>query len=469
VGHYDSTTMVSKPTVIVMGGGVAGIATAIFLRELGYQVTLVEGRKFLGGRAFSYVRKDSSVPIDNGQHIILGCCEYFLNFIEKIDSLCHWNFQSRLNIPIRNKNGKRWYLKTSFLPYPLHFLSSLITYRMISFWDKINIARAILISKLTDVSNMNISDMSFYDWLKSHHQSERAIKNFWEFLIKPVVNDSLQNVDASVGLMFVNVGLLGSKDSAKIACSTKGLTETIGKPSEDYLKRLGCNIYFGSFVKYLEVSDGRISAVHLNSGKILRSSLIVSALPFDSLAQVLNLSNIPSKTFLHSIQKLTYSPIMNVYLWYDKPIMKEQFCMVLDSPLEWVFNRTSILSINPGCGNYDNDSDIGYCVCISVSAAREYMDWTKQDIIRFFSDEIDSVFHGAKEAKILDAVVVKQPNATICCQPGINTKRPSSGTPIKNFFIAGDWCDTGWPSTMEGAVRSGYKVTQHIQALSREE
>jgi len=469
VGHYDSTTMVSKPTVIVMGGGVAGIATAIFLREFGFQVTLVEGRKFLGGRAFSFVRKGSSVPIDNGQHIILGCCEYFLNFIQKIDSLCHWNFQSRLNIPIRNKNGKRWYLKTSFLPYPLHFFSSLLKYRMISFWDKINITRAILISKFTDVTNMNNLDMSFYDWLKNHHQSERAIKNFWEFLIKPVVNDNLHNVDASVGLMFVNVGLLGSKDSAKIACSTKGLTESIGKPSEDYLKRLGCDIHFGSFVKYLDLSDGQISSVHLNSGEILQSSLVVSALPFDSLMNVLSRSNIPLHNLFHLMQKFTYSPIMNVYLWYDRPIMNEQFCMVLDSPLEWVFNRSSILNVNAECGNHDNDSNKGYCICISVSAAREYMDWTKQDIIEFFSDEIDLVFYGANEAKILDALVVKQPSATICCLPGINRKRPSNGTPIKNFFIAGDWSDTGWPSTMEGAVRSAHKVTEHIKALSCEE
>jgi len=460
--------MASKPTVIVMGGGVSGVATSIYLGELGYQVTLVEGRKFLGGRAFSFRWKGGLIPIDNGQHIILGCCEYFLNFTEKIGSLCQWNFQPRLNIPIRDKTGKLGYLKTSFLPYPFHFIPSLLRYPKIGLWDKLNIARVMLIAKFTDTSDANIGNISFYDWLKRYHQSERAIKCFWELLIKPVVNDNLVNVNASVGLMFVNVGLLGSKDSAKIACSKKGLTESIGKPSTDYLNRLGCRMHFGSYVKRLEMVDGRISGVYLNSGKFLKSSLIVSALPFDSLVKILNLSNIPWHNISHSIQELTWSPIVNVYVWYDRPVMHEEFCMVLDSPLEWVFNRTAILDTNTDDASHDCATDRGYCICISVSAAREYINWTKEDIIRFFCDEMESVFIGANEAKILDAVVVKQPKATICYQIGTNAARPSCSTSIHNLFIAGDWSDTGWPSTMEGAVRSGYRVAQHIQDLDEE-
>ena len=446
MGKKPRTDGPAPSTVTVLGGGLAGLSAARCLVESGYRVTLVEKRPFLGGRAFSFRDPEAGCEVDNGQHIFMGCCSYYIDFLKALGALDKTFLQSKLRAEVI-LDGTSGVLSSVPLMGALHLLPSLILYPHLGLRDKLLAVYALIKAKLTNRSKhaKELDQQTFYQWLKQSHQTERAINNLWNLIILPTLNDDIRNVNADMGLMILREGLLKGPHDAAIGFSKVGLTTLTGEPGQRFLEQRGGNVMLGKAVKRLEVESGSVSAVELSDGSALESDAYVCALPFDAVLQLL-----PAETaddpFFSSAAGLGSSPIVGIHIWYDKPVMEQDLVAFLNSPVQWVFNRSLIQGSNTHEGQY---------LCISLSGAWDFVDRSKQELRQIFAGEMERLFPTARNARIERFLVVKQPQATFRCVPGVAAHRPAQVTPIPNLFLAGEWTDTGWPSTMEGAVRSG--------------
>ena len=451
----------STSHVLVLGGGIAGIAAALELLDAGRRVTLVEARNFLGGRAFSFTDSTTGLTLDNGQHVIVGCCVQFIDLLERLGVRRQWFLQERLRIPVRDRAGRTGLLAASRLPAPMHLLPSFIAYPHMGMLDKLRAIKGMLRARTTDRSNPRLEDITFYQWLRENGQSERAISNLWNLVVEPTLNDSVTEVSASMGLMIVQEGMLASAHSANLGYATGGLLSSLGRPARRSLEEGGARLILGDPVRSLALepgpggsaSSGRVTGVELASGLRLSVQHVISALPFSALAKVLPREACSMEVF-RKVEMLQWSPILNLHILYDRPVMREPFCAFVDSPLQWVFNHNSITGAQSSAG--------GQLLTVSVSAAWEFIDLPGGELREMFIKEIAEVFPEAREAAALDARVVKQREATFRCLPGTSRIRPDTETPVSNLFLAGEWTNTGWPSTMEGAVRSGRNAARAV-------
>ncbi len=447
-----------KPQVVVLGGGLAGITAALALREQSYPVTLVEARQFLGGRVFSFTDPATGHRVDNGQHIFLGCCTHLLRLFRELGVFPQCHLQPRLMVPVRNQAGRMAVLAAAPLPAPFHLLPALLLYPHLSLLDKWRVASTLARVKFMDHRRPALEGMSFYQWLRARGHSPRAVEGWWDFLVAPTLNDHVQHVSASMGLMIFQEGVLAGRHGADLGYPVDELSACIGAPAQARLQAKGVALRLGRPVRRLVVESGRVQGVELAGGAVISGQVYVSALPFTALLAALP-GGVAGDPFFQRLQELQFSPIVNINLWYDRPVMDDEVCAFVDGPLQWVFNRTRIRGRLAGPVAADGQ---GQHLCISLSAAWEYIDQDREELSRRFVAAMAQAFPRAREATVQRVVVVKQRHATFRCLPGASRQRPGSRTPLPNLFLAGEWTDTGWPSTMEGAVRSGFNAVQAV-------
>jgi squalene-associated FAD-dependent desaturase len=324
-------------------------------------------------------------------------------------------------------------------------------------------------AKFTDRHQPYLEQITFKEWLDRQGQTELAVQNFWNLLLVPTLNDHVRDVSANLGLMIVQEGMLTGSHSADLGYPQRGLLEALGEPAREYLFNRGARLILSSPIRSLMVKSGEVRAVELNSGEIRSGRVFVSALPFDALLRVLPQEALEMPYF-QRLTNLESSPIVNIHLWYDREVMAQDFCAFVDSPLQWVFNKSRINArphsrLKESGSASSQGSAAGQYICISLSAAWEYIDQPREALAERFIDEMARVLPEAKKSRVERAIVVKQRQATFRCIPGANNLRPASATPYDNLFLAGEWTNTGWPSTMESAARSGYNAAQAV--LSR--
>ena len=457
MGDEPDTRDISAEKVVVLGGGLSGLSTALQLLDRGFEVTLVEKRPFLGGRAFSFVDSREQVEVDNGQHVFLGCFTYYLDYLETIGASEKAYLQDRLRIEVV-LDGTAGVLTSTPWLRRLHLLPSFVRYPHLGVKDKLLAAYGLLRVMLTDRAGRSaeLDRESAYDWLRRHHQTERAIKNLWNVIILPTLNDDVSDVSADMALMVFQEGLLKGPSDAAIGLSRVGLTSLNGDPARLALEQRGAHMILGKTVRSLRVEGGRVRGVELSDGQVLRSNWYVSALPFDVLLQALP-AELGGKDFFSTVGELGSSPIVGIHLWYDRSIMDQDFVAFLNSPVQFVFNKSLIQGMK-GPGQY---------VCISLSGAWEFVGRPKEELAERFIAEMARLFPRAGHARVERTLVVKEPRATFSSSPGAARNRPSQVTPIPNLFLAGEWTDTGWPSTMESAVRSGVLAADKIEEAYR--
>ena len=441
--------------VVVLGGGLAGLSAARRLLELGFGVTLVEKRPFLGGRAFSFRDPESGVEIDNGQHVFLGCNRRYLEYLREIGAVDRAYIQDRLRAEVV-RGGVRGVLSSTPRLGRLHLFPSLLGYPHLTATDKLRAVYALLAMKLTDpVRNADRLDAETgYEWLRRHRQSDRAIENLWNLIVLPALNDDVRVVTAGAMLMVFREALLREPSAATMGMARVGLTALAGEPSRAHVEARGGEIRLGRGVKAVRVRDGSVDGVELQDGSVVEADACVSALPFDVLLDVLP-EAVASGDFFASARGLETAPIVGLHIWYDRPVMDETFAAFLDSPVQWVFNKTRMQGAGAEGGQY---------VCVSLSGAWEHVDRSKDELRRTFADEMARLFPAAREAEIARFLVVKERRATFRSIPGAAAHRLPQTTPIPNLVLAGDWTRTGWPSTMEGAVLSGVLAADALAA-----
>ena len=490
-------------------------------------MTLVEKRPFLGGRAFSFFhsflgnegagngggnggggngrpedttaeslqsgedddpgapegRERSAVgfPVDNGQHVFLGCCDYYVDFLRKLGTLDHAHLQPTLRVRVASpaRNGRRHrtgLLTAAPLPAPFHLLPSFLAYPHLGVRDKLLALYALLKIRFSNRHRPELEDQTFLQWLKANGQTDRAIENFWDLIVLPTLNDHVGDVSASMGMMIYQDGVIKSRKGANVGYALVGLSDLMGNAAEEYIAARGGRLMLGKRVTEVLVSGSRgrsIDGVRLASGETVRGDVYLSALPFHTLPSVLP-SELNREPFFAGIGRLTAAPIVNVHIWYDREVMEPSsppFTAFVDSPLQWVFDKRSILASSQtgqtsgrqtgegrGVAAFD-----GQYVCISISGAWDYADKPKEHIRQVFTQAMAEAFPRAREATIQQLLIVKS-TATFRCTPGSTRLRPPNATPVENLLLAGDWTDTGWPSTMESAVRSGVAAARAIDA-----
>jgi len=433
------------------------MAAAWRLITTGYSVTLVERRPYLGGRAYSFEDKETGLQIDNGQHVFLGCCTAYTGFLQEIGTLELTTRQPSLHVEVRDAAGNAGFLSAAPLPSPLHLLPGFLLYPHISFMDKLKALPVLLrMSRIKNRDTPALQIEDFESWLRRHHQSERAIRNFWELIILPTCNDPASAVSASTAFMIFQVGLLEGRHNADVGYARAGLSDVMGTAAEHKLQERGVTLLLGHTVKQLLVGDdGALSGVEMADGERLQADWYVSALPAhalpDLLPQTANESAIAASAAAH-----TYAPIVNLHVWYDRSVADFEFAAFVDSPVQWVFNKSRIMG----------DDDPGEYLTVSLSGAWEHWPESKEALQERFIKELERLLPRARVARVVRFQVVKEQRATFRSLPGTAEHRLPAKTSIRNFVLAGDWTDTGWPATMEGAVRSGEAAAAHIMTTT---
>jgi squalene-associated FAD-dependent desaturase len=423
----------------------------------GHHVTLIERRPFLGGRAYSFTDKHSGLEIDNGQHIFLGCCTNYIDLLTEFGTIELTSQQSSLRTEVRSPGGDHiGIIRAAPLPAPLHLLPSLIRYPHINLMDRVKAIKAFAsILREQDIDRSQLREQSFYDWLITHGQSSRAITNLWELITLPILNDRAMDVSASIAFMVLKEGFLANRHGADIGLATTGLSTIMGDAMARKLRNLGVNILLSKSAKGVSISHDRIESVVLSDGSTVTGDCFVSAVPPEPMLKLLPKSIRILPQFMAAASH-TWSPIINLHVWYDRPVAEFSFTAFVDSPIQWVFNKSKIHNL-PGPSQY---------LTISISGAWDLWSKSKQQLQDELLPELVRALPRAKDAIVERVIIVKEQKATFRTLPGQQSNRIDQGTSLKNFFIAGDWTATGWPATMEGAVRSGNLVASRLRRLT---
>jgi squalene-associated FAD-dependent desaturase len=440
----------SSKNVIVIGAGLAGLSSGVALAEAGFRVTLLEQRPFLGGRASSYSLPDGE-QIDNCQHVTLGCCTNLDDFYERVGALEKIARYPRLLFV--DRAGHRAVMEASALPPPLHLAPSLAFYPALGWPEKQGIGKAMLaISRRGGCNNDgDAAGRSMLDWLRAHGQSEVAISRFWSVVLVSALNEELPRIEARYGLDVFWKAFLCARSGYVVGIPRVPLSELYEGCRAAIVQR-GGEVFCRAPARAVTEQGGQISGVALDGGRQLSADFYVLAVPHEAALKLLPERMVASERQFQQIRNLEVSPITSVHFWFDRDVMSEPFVTLLDRTTQWIFNK-SRLSGSPGEGRYLQSV---------ISASYALVQRSRQEIIDLCLAELQQVLPESRDARPVKATVVKETSATFSPLPGSDRWRPAQRSPIRNLFLAGDWTATGWPATMEGAVRSGYLAAEAI-------
>jgi squalene-associated FAD-dependent desaturase len=435
----------------VIGGGLAGLASAVALAEAGLQVHLLEKRPHLGGRATSYTLPDGS-EVDNCQHVTLGCCTNLADFYRRSGAGGKIRFYDRLYFV--DREGRRSTIEASRLPPPLHMAFSFLFFGALNFADKRSIARAMLTIARSGGQPLGIESISMLGWLRRMKQTPAAIERFWRVVLVSALDEELARTDARYGIDVFWKAFLGSRGGYRVGIPSVPLAD-LYEGCRESIARRGGPVRLRCGVREIRVRDGRFAGVVLEDGSEVSADACVVAVPHNVLLGLLPKEMGEPGGPLEGLRNIQTSPITGVHLWFDRAVMREPFLTLLDHTTQWVFNKTLLYGETSGRGQY---------LQLVISASYDLVARSRQEIIDLCRGELADVLPATREAQLEKATVIKEVNATFSPQVGVDRWRPAQKTGVENLYLAGDWTRTGWPSTMEGAVRSGYLAAEALLA-----
>ena len=412
--------MSDQPRVAVVGAGLAGLAAATALRRSGVAVHLVERSRLLGGKATSF--EVGGVEVDNGQHVVLRCCTEFIDFARDLGMRASLRFQPRFSATVLTREAPPAQLRAAPLPAPLHLALGFTTYRHLGAVDKLRVLSALLAARKPVDEHLDMAS-----WLRRNRQNARTRRAFWDPFLIPALNAPLEKASARDGLFVIRTAFMGGRAAACIGYSTVPLARLAEKAAAR------CEtVSMRSRVTSVVVRDGAVAGVRLDAGTTIECDACVLAVPPRRVAAILAESNLPDIEGLDAFQT---EPIVDVHLWYDRSLRGLEFAAILDSPVQWVFRK------GPGY------------VCCSLSAAGTLVSRPQSELVGLCDLELRAVMPALRGARLVRSACTRDPEATFVPTPGL--RRPGCRTSVPTLTLAGAWTDTGWPATMESAVRSG--------------
>ncbi|HXN47420.1 MAG TPA: hydroxysqualene dehydroxylase HpnE [Bryobacteraceae bacterium] len=428
------------PRVLIAGGGLAGLAAAAALGGAGFEVDLFEARAFLGGRATSYTlpSAEGSEVIDNCQHVLLACFTNLLNLYERLGVGDRIRFFREFRFV--EPGGRVSLLRSGSLPAPLHFLGSFAGLHFLGARDKLAVARGLRAIEREHGRREDLDRITMLDWLREKRQTPRAISRFWQQVLVSAINEDLDRMAAGHGFQVFWQGFLARPDAYHMGLAAVPLSELYAARGMAHT-----SLHMKAAVDCFAVEGGRVVGAVVD-GERHAADYYVSALPFERVPAAAPALGLDVSAFEHS-------PITGIHLWFDRPVMEVPHATLLDRTMQWAFNKSE--------GRY---------IQLVVSASRSLLPMSREAIIELALGELREFFPAAREARLVKAHVVKEVRATFSARPGLDALRPAARTAIPNLFLAGDWTRTGWPATMEGAVRSGYLAAEAVaEAAGRTE
>ncbi|MDA8300167.1 MAG: hydroxysqualene dehydroxylase HpnE [Actinomycetota bacterium] len=431
----------AAPHVAVIGGGLAGMAAALACADAGAKVTLLEKRGRLGGLTWSF--SHDGLVMDNGQHVFLRCCTAYLDFLDRIGSAGDVFLQPRLDLTVlRARPGRppeRAVLRRGPGPAPLHLASSLLRYRHVPAAQRARIGLAAGALARLDLEDPALDQENFEHWLQRHFQGPQAIEALWDLICLPTVNLPAREASLAMAAKVFQTGLLSEAKAADIGWARLPLGVLHGERGASALRKAGASLHLGTAVRGVEkLPEGGFRVI---AGGELQADAVVVALPHHLVEQVLPAGALPEDV---RPAHLGSSPIVNVHVHYDRPVTNLPFVAGLGTPAQWVFDRTG-----------PSGAPRGQYLAVSVSAADSHAGTSSEELERQMVVALGELFPRAKQAKVLGTFVSREQNATFRAAPGSAAHRAPPRTRLPGLTLAGAWTSTGWPPTMEGAVRSG--------------
>ncbi|HEV2346136.1 MAG TPA: hydroxysqualene dehydroxylase HpnE [Actinocrinis sp.] len=436
---------------VVVGGGLAGITTALVLAERGWAVTLAEARPRLGGRATSYRRGE--LTVDNGQHVFLRCCTAYRGLLARLGAgpetgLTH--LQQKLDIPLKSAvDATTTRLRRNRMPAPLHLALSLGGYRLLPLRDRARLAGPALALRFTDPADPDVDQQGFGPFLRKHGQSKAAVDRLWSVISTATLNINADDASLALAAKVFRTGLLEHADGSDLGYAKVPLGQIHDELARKALGAAGVTVLDSTKVEPLAAGNDLSVTVTDRSGQRTRlnADAVILAVPHDAAATLLPQ---PHPT---GFSRLGHSPILNIHVRYDRPVMDEPFLAAVDSPAQWIFDRTAASGVGGPPGSY---------LAITVSAADELADTPTRDLAVLFEAELGRLLPKARDARVEEIFVTREQHATFRQERGSAALRPGPRTAVPGVYLAGAWTATGWPDTMESAVRSGINAARLV-------
>jgi squalene-associated FAD-dependent desaturase len=438
----------AESPVLVVGGGLAGISAALRLADAGRQVVLVEKRPRLGGAAFSFVR--DGLAVDNGQHVFLRCCTAYQWYLDRVGARGDVVLQDRLDIPVLAPDGRRARLfRTAGVPAPAHLGAALATYRVLSPADRVRAVRGALALRRLDPRDHSLDGRTLGAFLRAHGQNSATIEALWGIVATATLNLAPDEASLALAAKVFRTGLLDSAPAADVGYAAVPLGRLHDDAAAKALADAGVEVLLDTAVRRVE--PGSTAQVEGPDGaRALQIGAVVLAVPHAEAAAVVPaLAGTPAAR----AKGLGASPIVNVHVVYDRKVTDLAFAAAVGSPVQWFFDRSE------SSGLAEQRPGAQY-LAVTVSAASGLVDRPSKQVLAEFVAELARLLPAAARAEVLDAFVTRERRATFRQAAGSWALRPSAGEGPEGVWLAGAWTDTGWPDTMEGAVRSGVTAAE---------
>ena len=447
--------------ITIVGGGLAGLAAAVALTERGLPCTLLESRGRLGGRASSFHDPTTDTDVDNCQHVTLGCCTNFRHFCQTTGLAEFFRREKMLHFIARD--GKINPFQATFLPAPFHLGIAFGRLSYLTLADKLALARGL--KELARPVSPDDESRPFSEWLKRHRQTDAAIHKFWFVVLVSALSESLDRISVSHARKVFIDAFLAHRDGWCVDIPVVPLEELYGGRLTEWLTARGTTIRCLASASQIEMEHDRVTAVRLASGEVVAGDEFVVALPFFRVMSVLPPA-IAKHPSLRGIDQLQAAPISSIHLWFDRSITELPHAVFVDRLCQWMFNRTVIGSATDSKSMQGQPGlDGAHYYQIVISASQELAGQSRDEILRVVLQELTETWPGVANANLIHSRQITEHRAVFSPVPGVDALRPRQQSPVGNLQLAGDWTDTGWPATMEGAVRSGYLAAENI--LSR--
>lgn len=427
--------------ILIIGGGLSGLSAAIYLIEKGYHVEILEASPKLGGRTYSFLLNGKQIIIDNGQHILMGCYSYTLDYIDKINSRDKFYFQDSLKIIYVAEKNKTYKLSVPGKLYPLNHIYAFMNFKLLSLSERKSVLKLLL--KIKTLRIKVRQDQSVEEFLRSHGQSGSVIKTFWDIVVISAMNTQIGLASAELFVEMIKIIFFSGKNSSNIIIPNTGLSEALIYPAENLIKNRGGKVASSERVAKIEFENGKASKVLTTKREVTGFDYIISAIPSDQLLKI-----IPNYIIEElNIPSLQYSPILSVNLWLSRNPLKEKFYGIIGGEFHWLFNK----------GKY---------ISLIKSASDNLTILNKNELIETANSELKKYFSILADIEIIDSKIVKERKATMISDINSIKKRKKLNHNFNNLFIAGDWTNTGLPGTIESSVKSGRMISEMILSQS---
>lgn len=449
----------NRSSAIVIGGGAAGLSAAVRLQQQGLQVILIEQRSLLGGRAYAY-SKPGSPTLDNGHHVTLNCYENFRHLLKTIGAETALEFQPTLTIPFRGEYQERRIdavFAAGNLPAPLHLLRGLMRLPGLTPTQKLQamkIGPAVLGRAALERNDITVST-----WLKHCSQPELLIDWLWKPLCMAALNLHPDEASAKLFAEVLHRAFFSSRAGSSLGVFRSNLSQAYTEPALNYLQRHAVQLHLGATATRLRFEHERCVGVDLEDGTVLRADFCVSALPGVRLKALLDTETLRAWPTATQFDGFGAVPIVNAYLLYETPQMHGQLACLLGTQYQWAFDLSHLLN-----------GEKGQLVSLTISDARPQLEIGNEELAKLGDAELRSAFRDLNASASPKTWVIKERRATMMHTPENEQRRPGTTTPFHNFFLAGDWTDTGLPCTLEGAAQSGFAAaTAVLQRMQQKE